>query len=501
MIDLLEAERLSIQSHLDGMKTKEERNKLGQFATPSILAGEILSYAKAILPTESVVNFLDPALGSGSFYSALMRVFGAERIDNATAFEIDPHYGNPAQKIWGRFGLNLNHADFTSYDPNPIFDLVICNPPYVRHQHLSSDYKLELQKRSLKASGFKLSGLAGLYAHFLLQAHSWMAPGGIAGWLIPSEFMDVKYGRELKKYLLEKVTLLHIHRYSPNDVQFSDALVSSSIVWIKNEIPSENHKPIFSFGGGLLNPALEKKISRKTLAEEDKWTRFPAFEARSEEYVSSKRLGDFFDVKRGLATGDNKFFVLNERQVSDLNIPMEVLKPILPSPRNVNIDEIFTDDDGFPINITRLFLLDPNMDEDEIDKKFPAVADYLNKGKSNGVHEGYLCRNRKRWYDQEQRVAAPIVCTYMGRANSETDRPFRFLRNRSSATVANSYLALYPKPELQQLLDKNPEVIDSIWKQLNRISPDILLGEGRVYGGGLHKLEPRELCKVPLVLD
>ena len=31
---------------------------------------------------------------------------------------------------------------------------------------------------------------------------------------------------------------------------------------------------------------------------------------------------------------------------------------------------------------------------------------------------------------------------------------------------------------------------------LNRIDPEQLLGEGRVYGGGLHKLEPRELANV-----
>jgi hypothetical protein len=31
---------------------------------------------------------------------------------------------------------------------------------------------------------------------------------------------------------------------------------------------------------------------------------------------------------------------------------------------------------------------------------------------------------------------------------------------------------------------------------LNEIKPEELLGEGRVYGGGLHKLEPKELANV-----
>jgi len=32
-----------------------------------------------------------------------------------------------------------------------------------------------------------------------------------------------------------------------------------------------------------------------------------------------------------------------------------------------------------------------------------------------------------------------------------------------------------------------------VWQALDRMDDEALMGEGRVYGGGLHKLEPREL--------
>lgn len=52
---------------------------------------------------------------------------------------------------------------------------------------------------------------------------------------------------------------------------------------------------------------------------------------------------------------------------------------------------------------------------------------------------------------------------------------------------------LYPKPALAKVLLNRPELLKKLWQALDRISDEVLMGEGRVYGGGLHKLEPREL--------
>ena len=59
---------------------------------------------------------------------------------------------------------------------------------------------------------------------------------------------------------------------------------------------------------------------------------------------------------------------------------------------------------------------------------------------------------------------------------------------------------LYPKSSFaKQFKDKT--VLAEIWRSLNEIPPETLVSSGRTYGGGLHKLEPRELMQIPAEAD
>ena len=494
----LEARRLGLQETLDGTKSQAERNAMGQFATPSALARDILRYAAANCGRGEKVRFLDPAVGTGAFYSAFRSVFPESRVGAAAGYEIDPHYGVPAVELWGRSGLDLRLEDFTRAQPpakTAAFDLVICNPPYVRHHHLHIEEKRRLRARVMEASGMDVSGLAGLYCYFLGLSNRWMAPGALAGWLIPSEFMDVNYGAAVKRYLLDRVTLLHIHRFDPNDVQFGDALVSSSVVWFRNETPSNDYGVRMTYGGSLLEPGVERAVPASELRGARKWTRYPTWSADGCEDAPTLRR--FFTVKRGLATGNNRFFILPEEEIARRGLPWQVFRPILPGPRHLAEDEVQCDSDGNPRLPRRLFLLDCRLPYEEVSRRHPALWTYLEEGRERGVADRYICRHRTPWYAQESRPAAPFVCTYLGRARKRDRRVFRFIMNRSRATAANVYLMLYPTAAVAKAMECDVTLQGKVWQTLNDIDPDALLGEGRVYGGGLHKLEPRELGNVP----
>jgi adenine-specific DNA-methyltransferase len=496
MNECTENKRLLIQIELDALKSASARNKLGQFATPSQLARDVVAYGLTLLPESMPIRFLDPAVGTGSFYSALAST--GRRVESAQGFEIDPHYGKPAQELWRETCLDIRLADFTLQMP-PVDDdrratLLICNPPYVRHHHLDSESKARLRAAARASAKLSLSGLAGLYCYFMAQAHLWMSEGGIAGWLIPSEFMDVNYGRALKAYLLRDVTLLRVHRFDPNDVQFDDALVSSAVVWLKKQLPPVDHQVQFTYGGTLMQPSLSKRVPKEDLERTDKWTRYPKQGAAAAH--TGYRLGDLFSIKRGLATGDNKFFILDEAEAGRLQLPERFLRPVLPSARYIQSDEIAGDNTGVPLLDKRLFLIDCDRPQEEIERDEPALWAYLQTGLER-VSSGYLCRSRRYWYMQERRPPAPLICTYIGRSDHARP-PFRFLLNNSNATATNVYLMLYPKPILARQLARDAGLLRRIWAGLNAISRETLLGNGRVYGGGMHKLEPKELSNVPV---
>jgi hypothetical protein len=488
-----EQHRVFLQEKLDAQKTIDQRRRIGQFATPPKLANEIVSYGLDLLGTKDI-RFLEPSIGTGSFFSALLNNKDRIVIESAKGIEIDRHYAIPARGLWGKFSLDIEIADFTDIEPNAKYNFVICNPPYVRH-HFIED-KERIRERTKRLSGVALSGLAGLYCHFLLQSIKWMEPGGVAGWLIPSEFMDVNYGKQVKAFLLNNVELLQIHRYDPNDVKFEDALVSSAVVWFKNSIPDVDATVNFTYGGSLAHPHIEKRMSIQELKNEAKWTRFPLRNARKTTDETAV-LGDYFTVKRGIATGNNSFFILKKDRVLELGLPYTVLRPVLPNSRYLNSDEITADDNGNPILDQELFLIDCKLQEHEVKTRYPELWEYLLTGKET-VANGYLCKSRKYWYYQEQREAPLFICTYMGRERDGSKTSFRFILNHSDATITNCYLALYPKGVMKEFAQKYPEQIKIIWNMMNNIDSQCFIDEGRIYGGGLRKVEPVELMNVPV---
>lgn len=497
----IEGRRLVFQRTIDATRLAPERNLLGQFATPLALATEITARALSHVSPETPISMLEPACGTGAFFSAVSIIVNRERIARCCGVEVDPSFSAAARELWEAEKVEIHTADFFDFaarrEEKQHFNLLCANPPYVRHHHLPAERKRALQSRIAAELGLSTSGLTGLYVYFILLSDALLAEGAVAAWLIPSEFLVVNYGAPLREYLRTKVTLLEVFQFDPEEVQFDDALVSSCVVIYRKSSPPPDHSVLFRYGGSCAEAAHERQLTVKDLGHQSRWHIAPVDPAVPVP-LETATVGDLFTVRRGIATGANQFFVLTREQSVEYGLPLEILRPVLTSPRQLTGEIIEGDEQGFPRVPEPLVLLDCTSAPKELAKQFPSAWKYLEQGREQGVSDGYLCRNREPWYLQEQRPAPPYLVSYMGRSTSKRDTPIRFFLNRSQATATNGFLCLYPKTVLESALKDHPEREAELLRLLNAISADTFRRIGRSYGGGLHKVEPSELLRLPL---
>lgn len=167
---------------------------------------------------------------------------------------------------------------------------------------------------------------------------------------------------------------------------------------------------------------------------------------------------------------------------------------MLPSPRFLKENIILSDNEG---NITleqKQFLFSCGLPEDILKEKYPSVWEYIQEGIKRGINKGYICSHRPLWYFCEDRKPAPFVIPYMGRGDS-SKKMFRFILNKTKAITTNVYLLLYPKENYSKCLT-DTNLLNEVWQTLNEVTSEQFAINGREYGGGLHKLEPKELLNI-----
>ena len=312
----------------------------------------------------------------------------------------------------------------------------------------------------------------------------------MSAWLLPSEWMDVNYGAALKSYLTQRVQLLRLHRFRPEDVQFGEALVTSSVLFFRHGAP-EPDATVRLTSGSLSSPALDRRVPIAELGAAQKWGARFAAEAGPVS-AEGPRLGELLSVRRGIATGANGFFVRPRSEFRRLGVADRFLRPAVPAPRDLAGGAISADSDGWPDLPDPPALLDVRLPEASL-AAHPAIHALLTSAEAQEIRACYLCAHRSPWYLQEQRPPAAILASYMGRSRDGAP-PIRFVRNRSDATPTNNWLLLSPTPAFIARYPDPAEreaALDRLCGWLSGLSAGAIVAAGRTYGGGLSKLEPK----------
>ena len=485
------------------------------YVTPPEYARDMAQCALAAFGDDSKkIFFGDSAIGTGALFIAIKRLVDTVNNDenkhysfgSAVGIDIDEKMAKEAFLRCSKRDLVVIYGDAISpsIDLGEKRNMMIVNPPYNRHEEIPEEYREKAKELAEAQTGIQVAANAGLYVYHLLIMDKWLDDNGIAVWLLPSIFLQSRYGKAIRQYLTNNVQLLRLHVYDEEKLQFDDTMISTTIVVFKKAPPVESQKVVVTYGDSISEPQFSKTLDLGYLSKEIKnWRSIILNSNENESQLSLDiRFSSLFDIKRGLATGANSFFVIERNKAKEYGIPDMALKPILPKSRYLQSLVINARDDGYPDVEPQMVLIDCDLDEEIIKTNYPAFYDYLQKAKQKdkdgkAIVDRTLVKSRKPWYKQELRNPPLFLLTYMGR-NKKDLPPLYFLLNQSDAVALNTYLLLYPKPWLMDTIANNEVLCKKLLSALNDSAKKIIAQQTRVYSGGLQKLEPNELKNSPI---
>jgi type I restriction-modification system DNA methylase subunit len=474
----------------------DERKALGQFYTPP----QIIDLIVRLCVRHPDDKILDPGCGSGGFlvstYDRLLRLKGKTETDEETHREL-------LSQIWGvdinkfpahlaTINLAIQNLDSESDQINviisdffdlwgptrkfvapwsittldgrkeeveiPLFDAVVANPPYTRHEDIPEKQKKKIRNMALKYEweNIKLSAQAGIYTYFFIHGAKLLKDGGRMGMIVSNSWLDVRYGGDLQKFFLDHFKIIAV--IDTDKRVFRDADVNTVIVILekvdkkesKEDIDDnlvkfvrlkthmeideiiesiEEHNEYFSDERIRIYPKRQRDLWEEGLDEEkrvyvgSKWGKyirapdiyFKILEKSKDLFVPLK---DVAEVRRGFTTGVNEFFYLPSKHF-DIREDSEefVLLDKKTGEERFRIEREFwmheENGEWVPNHIIKSPKECKSVIVNPEDLKYRVLMihkwktelegtnliKYIEWGESQGFHKRPTCSSRSRWYD------------------------------------------------------------------------------------------------------
>nr|HPO28226.1 Eco57I restriction-modification methylase domain-containing protein [Petrotogaceae bacterium] len=239
---------------------------------------------------------------------------------------------------WNPYNQNYS-ADF--FDPeymfgiNDGFDIVIGNPPYIRQENLKN------KKATYIKDYESFKGTSDIYIAFYERGFSLLKENGILTYITSNKWTRASYGKDFRKYILEKA---QIRKYIElNGIKvFESATVDTSVMQLEKSRESKDFIYCAIGGDYNLKTKLEEYISKNTIEykkenlSEEIFTFLTSEEIKIKERIEKigKPLKDWdISIYRGILTGYNKAFIIDGKTKEELikKDPKnaEIIKPLL----------------------------------------------------------------------------------------------------------------------------------------------------------------------------
>ena len=178
-------------------------------------------------------TLLEPSIGTGN----LLKFINTQNY-TIDAYEIKDTY----LKALPHINMNINHEDFIKANIQKSYKNIIMNPPYIKMQDLSENY------RSYIKSHFPMlkTGLVDIYYAFIIKCLSLLDDDGIMVAITPNSFLYNKSSHKLRKYLFENQYVDEIIDYKDQKVFPNVSVYCCITVFTKHKKDSllYNNEPI-----------------------------------------------------------------------------------------------------------------------------------------------------------------------------------------------------------------------------------------------------------------
>lgn len=272
------------------------------------------------------------------------------------------------------------------------FDIVIGNPPYISIANLPTKVSNELSKQQNYDT---FSRGADLYCLFYERGMKLLMSKGILAYISSNRFCFTNYGDGLREYLSQR-NILELINFNEINV-FESANVGSVVVVIQNAKPDNNPILIFEAKGedAAAKIQVEKKYSSKEYYQKEQWSFDENHIQKLKKTIESKGVPFIqwkgITINRGITTGANNVFIIDEKQRRELikedASSTEILLPVL---RGANIKRFFITKPNQYLVYTYSGIKIQN---------YPAVYSYLKKHRAE-LEEVYEAKHgQKKWFE------------------------------------------------------------------------------------------------------
>ena len=459
------------------------RRRLGTVFTPDDVVEHMLDLVADQLDVAPAV-VVDPGAGVGAFTLAAARRWPTARI---IAVDVNPvtlgllaarvAYERKRDPDLAGADVDLRLADYMEELPRlfarsalaPI--VALGNPPYTRTQALSADYK---RRAAELAAGMITSGHANLAMLFQALTLAHLRESDLSCMVLPASIVYTRAARDLRAAIWTTKRPVAVQRWPAEARAFIGRNVQAAVVLVG---PEAGERTPIEMARVATKDGDVETIEAWTLDRTQQPPRsWYSLEDSPPAKEAGPKLGELAKVRRGVATGANSFFFLDDDAAARL--PQAVLTRAVPTLRFFDASELTAaehDEWGQAGKRRWLLTIDPDEDLNGV------ILEYVQAHAA--IEHRHLCQQRAVWWAITDQPRPDILVSPLSKT------AFKIVLNSVGAVPSNNLLGIWvhdggARPLAAWLRSPAGQV------ELQRV--------GRRYHGGSRKIEPGGLRDVRL---